>query len=317
MAGPRAYDYAVLAIGILAVSTAAILIRQAEAPSLVIAAYRLVLAAVPMVAFTVYRREHLVPKRGERAVLTLLAGVALALHFVFWIESVKQTSIITSVVLVSTAPLFVALASGPLLGERPSKAVWYALAITVAGTMVMVGEDFGEGSDTVRGDLFALLGAALAAVFMLIGRRMLATEGRWLPYSTATYGVAAVILVAIVAIAGEPITGFSDETYVYLVLLALVPQIIGHTALNRSLGYLPAVAVALAVQGEPVGSTVLAATLLGEIPTAFELAGGALVLAGVYVGLRPSRTSQPAASLPSPRAIQREQDDHDGSQEAS
>ena len=293
MAKPRAYDYAVLSIGIVAVSTAAILIREADAPSLVIAAYRLVLASVPMVAFTAYRREQLMPRRGEQAWLTLVAGVCLALHFAFWVESVKQTSIVTSVVLVTTAPLFVALASGPLLGERPPKAIWYALAVTALGTLVMVGEDFGEGSDTVRGDLFALLGAVFAAAFMLIGRRLLASEGRWLPYSTATYVIGAVVLAVMVIATGDAITGFGDKTYVYLVLLALVPQVIGHSALNRSLGYLPAVAVALAVQGEPVGSTVLAATLLGEIPTAFELAGGVLVLGGVYVGLMPSRSSPP------------------------
>jgi drug/metabolite transporter (DMT)-like permease len=289
MPGPRPYDFAVLAIGVVAVSTAAILIREAEAPSLVIAAYRIVLASIPMLVFTAYRREELVPRRGDRAALTFLAGLALALHFAVWIESVKQTSIVTSVVLVTTAPLFVALASGPLLGERPGRLVWYGLGMTVAGTLIMIGEDFGEGSDTLRGDLYALMGAVFAAVFMLIGRRLLAAEGRWLPYSTATYSVAGIILVGMVIVSGETVSGFSDETYLYLVLLALVPQIIGHTAINRSLGYLPAFAVAIAVQGEPVGSTVLAAGLLGEVPTPLELGGGLLVLAGVYVGLRPER----------------------------
>ncbi len=219
----------------------------------------------------------------------MLAGVSLALHFAFWIESVKQTSVITSVVLVTMAPLFVTVASGPLLGERPAKAVWYGLAVSAIGTLIMVSDDFGAGGDTLRGDLYALMGAVFATVFLLAGRRMMATEGRWLPYSTGTYAIAAVLLVAFVVVAGDPVTGFSNETYLYLVLLALVPQIIGHTALNRSLGYLPAFAVALAVQGEPVGSTVLATVLLNEVPTALELAGGALVLAGVYVGLRPSR----------------------------
>jgi drug/metabolite transporter (DMT)-like permease len=141
----------------------------------------------------------------------------------------------------------------------------------------------------VRGDIYALLGAVLAAAFMLAGRRVLSTGGRWLGYSTATYAIAGIVLVAMVVVSGEEVSGFSDETYVYLVLLALVPQLIGHTAINRSLGYLPAFAVALAVQGEPVGATVLAAVFLDEMPTAFELAGGAMVLGGVYVGLRPGR----------------------------
>ncbi len=298
MAKARGFDYAMLAIGVLAVSTAAIIIREADAPSLVIAAYRLVLASVPMLAFSAYRRERLLPHTGERIGLTLLAGVSLALHFAFWITSVKETSVVTSVVLVSMAPLFVSVASGPLLGERPARAVWYGLAITALGTLIMVSDDFGAGGDTLRGDLYALIGAGFTTVFLLVGRRMLATEGRWLPYSTGTYSVAAVTLVAFVAIAGDPVTGFGTMTYVYMVLLALVPQIIGHTALNRSLGYLPAFAVALAIQGEPVASTVLAAVLLNEIPTGLELAGGALVLAGVYIGLRPSRAKSIVARAP-------------------
>jgi drug/metabolite transporter (DMT)-like permease len=289
MANARPFDYGMLAIGVLAVSTAAIIIRETDAPSLVIAAYRLVLASAPMLAFSAYRRETLLPRTGKRIGLTLLAGLSLALHFAFWIESVKATSVVTSVVLVSMAPLFVSVASGPLLGERPARVMWYGLAITALGTLVMVSDDFGAGGDTLRGDLYALIGAGFTTVFLLVGRRMLATEGRWLPYSTGTYSVAGVTLVAFVAIAGDPVTGFGTMTYVYLGLLALVPQIVGHTALNRSLGVLPAFAVALAIQGEPVGSTVLAAVLLGEVPTALELAGGVLVLAGVYVGLRPSR----------------------------
>lgn len=289
MAATRAFDYAVLAIGVVAVSTAAILIREAEAPSLVIAAYRLVLASTPMVAFTALRREQLVPRTNEHLALTLLAGVSLALHFAFWIESVKQTSIVTSVVLVTTAPLFVAVASGPLLGERPARAVWYGLGITLAGMLIMVADDIGEGGDTLLGDLYALLGAGFTAVFLLAGRRVLATGGRWLPYSTGTYAVAAVLLALFVLVAGHSITGFTTQTYVFLVLLALVPQIVGHTAINRSLGVLPAFAVALAVQGEPVGSAILAALLLNEIPTVLQVVGGVLVLVGVYVGLRPSR----------------------------
>jgi drug/metabolite transporter (DMT)-like permease len=289
MAASRAFDYAVLAVGVMAVSTAAILIREADAPSLVIAAYRLVLASAPMVAFTALKREQLVPRTNEQLALTLLAGVSLALHFAFWIESVKQTSIVTSVVLVTTAPLFVAVASGPLLGERPARAVWYGLAVTLTGTLIMVADDIGEGGDTLRGDLYALLGAGFTAIFLLAGRRVLATGGRWLPYSTSTYAIAAVLLTLFVLIAGHPITGFSTQTYAFLVLLALVPQVVGHTAINRSLGVLPAFAVALAVQGEPVGSAILAALVLDEIPTVLELLGGVMVLAGVYVGLRPTR----------------------------
>jgi drug/metabolite transporter (DMT)-like permease len=161
--------------------------------------------------------------------------------------------------------------------------------VAALGTLVMVSEDFGAGGDTLRGDVYALLGAVLAAGFLLSGRVVLGDNRRWLPFSTVTYSVAALILVVMVLLAGDSFTGYSSETYLYFALLALIPQLVGHSAINRSLGHLPAFAVSLAIQGEPVGATVLAALLLDETPTALQLIGGALVLAGVYAGLRAER----------------------------
>ncbi len=296
----RAFDYAVLALGVVAVSTAAIFIREADAPALIIAAYRLSIASLPLLLFAGLRRADLTQGSRERLVLTLLSGVFLALHFVFWISSVQETSIVTSVVLVTLAPLFVTLASGPLLGEQPSRAIWFGLAIAVAGTLVMVSQDLGAGGDTLRGDGFALLGAVFAAAFFLAGRRVLSGGGRWFQYSTATYSSAAVILLVVAVVAGDSFTGYSHHTYLFLVLLALVPQLIGHTSVNRTLGHLPAMAVSLAVQGEPVGATILAALFLHETPTALQLAGALLVLLGVYVGLRPGNAAIAGAPLPDP-----------------
>jgi drug/metabolite transporter (DMT)-like permease len=283
----RALDFVILAIGVVAVSTSAVLIREADAPAVTISVYRLVLASIPMLLYASFRGEQLRPRDQERLVWTVMAGICLAIHFITWVSSVKQTSIITSVVLVCTAPLFVAIASGPFLGERPGQAVWAGLALAATGTLIMVSEDFGAGSDTLLGDLYALLGALMATALFLIGRKALSGSSRdWLPFSTGTYSVAAVLLVLVTAVAGSPISGFSTETYVLLVLIAGVPQVIGHTAINRSLGVLPAFAVALAVQGEPVGATFLATVVLDEPPSAAELIGGVVVLAGVYLGLR-------------------------------
>src|SRR5436190_5872503 len=131
------FDYAVLGLGVVAVSAAAIFIREAEAPALVISAYRLTLASAPLLFVTAARRRPLVPRQRERALLIALAGFFLALHFAFWIASVKQTSIASSVFLVTTSPLFIAAASGPLLGEPPSGAVWLGIAVAVGGGMVM------------------------------------------------------------------------------------------------------------------------------------------------------------------------------------
>jgi drug/metabolite transporter (DMT)-like permease len=294
----RRYDLAVLALGVAAVSTAAIFIREADAPALVISAYRLALASAPLLVLQGIRRRRLLPGRGGERALTVLAGLFLAAHFGFWIASVQETSIITSVVLVTAQPLFVAVASGPLLGEKPSALAWAGIVIAAAGAAVMVSEDIGEGTDALRGDLFALLGAVFAAAYIITGRSLRTSGSEWLPYVTAVYSTAAVVLVLTALAAGHSPGGYSTETYLFFVLLALIPQLIGHTAINRSLGYLPAASVAIAILGEPVGATLLGAVFLDEIPTAVQLAGAALVLAGVYAGLRGTITAAEPAVAP-------------------
>lgn len=275
---------------------AALFIREAEAPALVIAAYRLTLASVPLGLMAVLRREPIAVGR-QRLLLSVLAGVFLALHFAFWISSVKQTSILTAVVLVTAQPLFVALASGPLLGEKPTATTWLGIALGAIGAIIMVADDIGAGTDTLLGDLYAVLGAIFAAAYFLVGRGLRTSGASWLSYVVPVYSVAAVGLVALAATSGASFVGYSERTYVFLLLVAFVPQLIGHTALNRSLGYLPAISVTLAVLGEPVGATVLGALFLDETPSVVQLIGGVLVLAGVYAGLRGSlgRQEMPVA----------------------
>lgn len=282
---PRSFDYLVLVIGVVAVSTAAVLIREASAPALVIAAYRLSFASIPLLAVAAVRRSPLLDRGSGRLALGALAGLLLALHFAFWIASVKQTSIVTSVALVTIQPLFVAIASGPLLGERVRGATWIGIAVASCGAVIMVSNDLGAGRETLLGDLYAVLGALFAAAYFLAGRSIRAAGEGWLAYVTVAYSVAAVALIAIALAAGHDAFGYSQRTYVYLLLLALVPQLIGHTALNRSLGYLPVIAVTIAVLGEPIGATILGVAFLDETPTWLQAIGGLVLLSGVYLGL--------------------------------
>jgi drug/metabolite transporter (DMT)-like permease len=301
----RAGDFAILAAGVAAVSTAAVLIREAAAPALVIAAYRLTLASLPLGLVGVWRRWLRRPRQEPQAgappreaVGTLVAGAFLAAHFGFWIASVQQTSIITSVVLVTAQPLFVAVASGPLLHERVLPTTWAGIAAGAAGALLMVANDLGRGAGALQGDLFALLGAGFAAAYIMSGRYLRAGGAGWLAYVTGAYSAAAVLLVAAALVAGHAFGGYSPRTYLFLVLLALVPQLIGHTAINRSLGFMPAATVAMAILGEPVGATLLGLLILGETPGVLQLAGAALVLAGVWLGVRGS----PGGVVPSAQA---------------
>jgi len=289
----RSQAYPVLATGVVAVSCAAVLIREADAPALVIAAYRLGLAAVPTGALAL-ATGRCRPSQGGLLVWPLLAGTFLALHFGFWIASLQHTSVTTSVVLVTTNPLFVGLASPFVLRERVSAATWTGIGIATAGAALMAAEDLGEGAGTVVGDLYALLGAVFGAGYLMMGR-LARPQMSWVGYVGIVYPAAAVLLVGSVLVAGEPFTGYSTKTFVMLGLLALVPQLVGHSAINWALAFVPAALAAVAILGEPVGATILAVFVLKEVPSAFEVAGAILVLAGVYAALRPGRL--PAAEL--------------------
>ncbi len=281
--------YAALATGVIAISWSAILIREAQAPALVIGTYRMVLAGLPMGALALVQQRR-APEPISTAAFAplLLSGVLLAAHFGFWIASVQQTSVVTAVVLVATQPLYVAIASPLLLSERVEPRVWLALLIATAGAFTMVAGDIGDGLGTLAGDLYATLAGIFAAGYFIIGRRVRPTIS-WPRYVGTVYPVTAVLLLAAALIAGESLIGYSTKTLVMMGLLALGPQLIGHNAINWSLAYLPAILVAIAILGEPVGSTVWAAIILDEQPSFAEILGAPLVLVGVYLALRPKR----------------------------
>lgn len=292
-----------LLLGLLIVSTASVLIRfaQKEAPSLTIAAYRLVIAALILlpVVLSGYRGELARLKRAQ-VLLAALSGVFLAFHFATWISSLEYTTVASSVVLVSTTPLWVALFSPIVLHEKPGRLVVIGMLIALAGgTLVGLSDachlgaqgfacpplaDFVQGK-AFLGDALALLGALSAAVYLLAGR-WLRPKMSLVVYIFTVYGIAAIVLAAIVFITGKPVTGFSPPIYVFFFLLAIGPQLLGHTAYNYGLRYLSAAFISVAMLGEPIGSTILALILLKEIPNSIEIAGGLIILLGIYLAAR-------------------------------
>jgi len=281
--------YLVLALGVVSVSFAAIFIRLADAPVLVIAAYRLMLASLLInpIAYARSRYEllHLI-KAG--LALPLLSGVLLALHFVLWIASLSYTTVASSVVLVTANPVFVALASHFLFREKLSRQVIVGIAVCLAGAALIGYGDWTLGLKPLFGDLLALLGAIAVAGYYLIGRRLRQTTGA-LSYASIVYSSAALVLLLSALALRYPLLGYSSTTYVMLVLLALIPQTVGHLSLNWSLRFVSATLVAIAVLGEPVGATVLALAILHEVPTLTQVLGGILILSGIFVAFHKSR----------------------------
>ncbi len=282
--------YLILLIGVAAVSTASTFIRLAQSdgmPSLVIASWRLGLAVLlltPLV-LTRYRPDLRTLTRGQIG-LAMLSGMLLGIHFATWITSLEYTSVIGSVVLVSTNPLFVAVAAPLLLKERMGRLTLIGIVLAIiGGVIVSIGGDSGTApiqNAPLLGDVLALIGAVSVAGCFIIGRQLRAKLAV-VPYIWMTYGTAAIVLIVASLLTGKTTFGFQPLTYVWVILLALVPQLIGHTSYNYALGFLSAAYVSLTVLGEPIGSTILATLLLGERPQPLQLVGGVFILGALIL----------------------------------
>lgn len=277
------FNLLLLVIGVAAISSAAVLIREADAPPLVIAASRMLIATLILLPFAIGRLKNSLLRLIARDIwLLVAAGCALALHFWLWITSLSYTSIASSVVLVTSHPAMVAVMSFVLWRERLGRTAIIGILFAFAGLLVINLGGFRLGSTASYGNLMALAAAGAMAVYLLAGRQI---RGRIdaLSYLSMIYTMAAILLLAAAVIAGESFLGYSAKTYWMLALLGLVPQLIGHTSLNLAVRRLPATVVSVAILGEPVGATLLGWGVLGEAPGTKEVVGGLIILCGIFM----------------------------------
>lgn len=285
-------------LGIIFVSTASILIRfaQAEASSIVIAASRLVIASLVLVPLGIikYRHEWKALSRQD-LIKGGLSGIFLALHFSSWITSLEYTSVASSVVLVTTTPLWVAILSPVVLKETIRKQVIIGLLISIAGSVIvglayvcsiqrggLICETQVLTGRALFGNFLALFGAWMAAGYMLIGRQ-LRKKLNTVSYAGLVYGIAGFVLAVVVLVTREPISTYSKQTYLWLIALGVIPQLIGHSLLNWALKYISAAYVSITLLGEPIGTVILALIFLKESPTFLEGIGAGLILIGIVV----------------------------------
>ncbi len=277
--------YLVLLVGVVSISFAAIFIRLAAAPALVIAAYRLGIASLVLLPVSTARSlPGLKALSRSDWALVLLSSLMLALHFGLWITSLSYTSIASSVILVTCHPAFVAVISFFLWKERLSRLTALGIVVAFGGVILINFAGFTLGSGTLFGDVLALVAGLAMGVYLIVGGQVRARIDI-LSYVTLVYSGAAVWLVLAAAISGLSFTGYSENTYLMLVLLAIVPQLIGHSSFNLAVRQVPVTFVSVSILGEPVVTTLLGFFILGEVPAAKEIIGGALILAGIFVVL--------------------------------
>lgn len=290
--------YAVIVVAIVATSSAAILIRLAldeNMPPLLIAGARLLIATAALTPI-VLRRYRARVRRLSRAELALvaLAGLCLAIHFTAWVTSLQYTTVLVSVVIVSTGPIWVAIMEVIFLRIRLSRLVVLGLLVALSGGVIIgipldgplgAAPEIESVSDTLTGGSLALIGALSVSVYMLIGRR-LRTTLPVIPYVWLVYGIASICALIVMVVTSTPLAGFRAQGYLVLLAMGLVPQLLGHSSLNYLLEYFHAALVSMFTQLEPIGSAILAVLVFGELPPAKQIAGSIVILIGVLLASR-------------------------------
>lgn len=272
-----------LVLAICCVSTGAPFARwAAPAPPLAIAALRVGAASLLLFAAGFREVRQLARLSRRDGGLVLLSGALLGLHFGSWIASLSFTSTAASVALVATNPMFAAL-FGRLLGDRVSRREVVGIAIAAVGCGVLAGGDWQAGGDALIGDGLALVGAASAAAYLVVGRRLRESVPLF-PYLGAVNGIAAVGLLVAAVATGAELAALPGHAYLACAGAALVASFIGHSLLNAAVRLTPTHLVALAILGEPIGSSLITWIAFAEQPPIHAVFGGAIVIAGIAVG---------------------------------
>lgn len=283
MEQPKANPYIILLIGVIAVSTSAIFVRLSTAPSGVIAFYRLFFSVLVMLPLFLskYRSELLLLSKKDW-LFSALAGIFLAFHFILWFESLHYTSVASSTVLVTLQPLFAFLGTYFFFKERISLKAIISGGIAVAGSIMISWGDFRISGIALYGDFLALIACALITAYLLFGQHV-RKRVTLVTYTFVVYSMSAITLLLYILIQKLPLFPYQPSDWLYFLLLALVPNLMGHTLFNWSLKWLSTSIISIAILFEPVGATILAYIFLQEQTVWTQIVGGIIVISGIML----------------------------------
>jgi drug/metabolite transporter (DMT)-like permease len=289
----------ILTIGIFSIATASIFIRLANEAaglktlgfSLVLAASRLTLAALILVPS--WRKIEWDKLQKNAIIYAILAGISLAFHFALWITSLSYTTIAASTTLVTTNPVWVALISWWWFGEKISSRQIMGITIALLGAIVIGLSDLHTGNignQQIFGDILALIASVAVSFYLLLGREAQRQGFSISGYIAIAYSSAAIVLLPLPFLCQTPYTGYPFIVYIYILLTALIPQMIGHTSFNWAMRWLSPTLVTLAILFEPIGASFLGYLLFREIPSPMVLLGAPLLLLGIAIAaLKPQK----------------------------
>jgi drug/metabolite transporter (DMT)-like permease len=289
----------VIVIGIIGVSLAAIWVRLAVDTvmvdsqvgfSLFLAASRMILATI--ILLPTWKNLKLDRAKSTAYYYAIAAGLCLAIHFATWITSLTYTSIAASTVLVTTNPIWVGLFSWWWYREKLSLQGIIGIGIALFGGVIIAIADSsidGSYSNPILGDLLALIGAVMSSLYMIFGsqaqRRGLDTGS----YVAIAYFTAALCLFPLPFLFKVSYFGYKGEVYLYICLMAVMSQVIGHSSLNWSMRWISPTVISLSLLFEPVIASLVGAIVFGEVPSINLLLGGLIILGGIGVFIKSSK----------------------------
>lgn len=280
-------SYILLFFGVFALSTSAIFVKLSDAPSTIIAGYRMLFSALALLPFLLFRKaelRELAHLSKKQWLLGVLSGIFLAAHYTLWFESLRFTSVASSTVLVTLQPLF-AFAFGYLLfGEKLTRRALFGGFLAIAGSAIIGWQDFRVSGTALLGDALALFAAGVITAYFFIGQH-LRQKLSLFPYAILGYGSSAIFLLSYSLFQGFSLTRYSALNWLWFAGLALISTILGQTVFNWLLKWMKASTISMSILGEPIGTCILAYFILGQGITLQQGIGIVVILAGIFIFL--------------------------------
>ncbi|MEG6573056.1 DMT family transporter [Caldibacillus debilis] len=280
---PAVNPYLVIAFGVFSVSTSAVLVKLAEAPAGVIAFYRLFFSVLLMLPVVLTRNLKDIGGFSLKDLfLSAVSGIFLAFHFILWFESLNYTSVASSTVLVTLQPLFSFAGTYLLYKERITFRTIVSGMVAIFGSILISWGDFNISGEAFFGDVLALIACALITGYLLFGQSVRKRVSLF-PYTFVVYSISSVTLWIYVWANGQSFYPYRPQDWIYFLLLAVFPTLLGHTLFNWSLKWVSTNVISMAILFEPVGAALLAFFILGETLKWTQIIGGLIVLSGLFL----------------------------------
>ncbi|MEG0386168.1 MAG: DMT family transporter [Solibacillus sp.] len=283
MSKPPINPYIPIFIGVISVALSAIFVKLTNAESGVIAFYRMLFSILIMLPLFLMKYRHELKHLSKRDwIFSSIAGVFLAFHFILWFESLNYTSVASSTVLVTMQPLFAFVGTYLFFKEKITFKTIAAGAIAIAGSVLIGWGDFQISGNALYGDILAIIACALVTGYLLFGQDV-RQRLSLITYTMVVYSISTMTLFFYVLIKGESFGPYPAIDWFWFLLLAIIPNLLGHNLFNWSLKWVSTNVISIAILFEPIGAAILAIFIFDEYLTGTQILGGIIVLLGIML----------------------------------